>query len=165
MKKTLLFLSFIPLAVSAQADDNTDGISIAGDQVYSYTPYVQTLGFVLSAIIGLVGAFSIYLAYINNAQNIRKKVLTWGCGSLAMLCMTLALPEFFDYQESGLLADAGTGTGGTGNYAGGDKYGQLDTTIPDMSDPRWQDDPRFQQNPPSVPTTGPTRPLQQEGDQ
>ena len=145
MRKTFLLLTLLPLAASAQADAITDGISIAGDQVYSYTPYVQTLGYVLAAIIGLVGAFSIYLGYINNAPDIRKRVLMWGGGSLAMLCMTIGLPQFFNYQESGLLADASSSmtTGGSGSQAGGDTYSTIDTSIPGMGDSRWTNDERY----------------------
>lgn len=159
MKKSFLFLFLLPLAVTAKADGITDGISIAGDHVYSYTPYVQAIGYVLATLIGMVGAFCIYYAYINNSHNIKKQVLSWGCGSLAMLCMTIALPKFFDYQESGLLAQGGgNGVGtGTGSMAGGDRYGQLDTSIPDLSDKRWQADDRFssrpQQGPPPQGTT------------
>lgn len=146
MKKTFLFLALLPLAATAHADGITDGIGMAGDNIYSYTPYIQAIGYVLAAIIGLVGAFSVYTAYINNAQNIQKRMLTWGCGTMAMLCMTIALPKFFDYQESGLLADAGGSTvgGGTGSYTGGDRYGQLDTSIPSLNDGRWIPDGRFQ---------------------
>lgn len=74
-----------------------------------------------------------------------KKVLTWGGSCLTMLCMTLALPTFFEYQESGLGGSGSTSGGGTGDgtFAGGDRYGRLDPTIPDLSDSRWVIDDRF----------------------
>ena len=145
MKKIFLLTAIAFCALPTFADDITDGISIAGDHVYAYTPYVQTLGYALAAIIGIAGAFSVYLAYINNAPNVRKRMLTWGCSSMAMLCMTIALPQFFDYQESGLMADGGSGRfGGTyGNMAGGDSYGTIDTSIPDLNDERWIPDDRY----------------------
>lgn len=143
MRKLLIVASAF-VAVPSFADNVTDAIAISGDHVYSYTPYVQTLGYVLAALIGLVGAFSVYLAYINDSPDVRKRMLTWGCGSLAMLCMTIALPSFFDYQESGLGGSGTTGgSGGTGSYTGGDRYGQIDTSIPDLGDGRWIPDDRF----------------------
>ena len=138
------------LALSASpmfADSITDGISSAGDAAYSYTPYVQAIGFVLACIIGIVGAFSIYYAIANNAPDVRKRILTCGGGCLAMLCMTIALPKFFDYQEglgSNALADNTIGDGrGFGRFVGGDDYGRLIIDIPDLSDPRWRPDPIY----------------------
>ena len=145
MKKIFLLITIAFCGLPTFADDITDGISIAGDHVYAYTPYVQTLGYVLAAIIGIAGAFSVYLAYINNAPNIRKRMITWGCSSMAMLCMTIALPQFFAYQESGLQATTfGSTTGkGSGSQAGGDTYSTIDTSIPGLDDSRWSPDDRY----------------------
>ena len=66
MKKIFMFMSSVFLASPIYADAITDGISTAGDAVYSYTSYVQAFGYVLSCIIGIVGAFVIYYAIANN---------------------------------------------------------------------------------------------------
>ena len=140
MKKIYTFLLFIGVSSVTFADNITDGIAISGDHVYSYTPYVQGVGYVLAAIIGLVGAFAVYTAYIRQSPDVGKRALSWGMGSLAMLCMTIALPQFFNYEESGF---GGNGTtlamnGSTsGSMTGGDKYGNIDTSIPNLSDKRW----------------------------
>lgn len=143
--KKIFFLSIAAsLANRAFADSLTDGIGTAGDAIYSYTPYVQALGYVLACLIGIIGAFAVYYAYINEAHDIKKRMLRWGGGCVAMLSMTIALPNFFNYQESGLLAGNGSSSGtGTGQFAGGDRWGIIDPSIPDMSDPRWQLDERF----------------------
>ena len=99
MKKIFMLMSSVFLASPIYADAITDGISTAGDAVFSYTSYVQAFGYVLSCIIGIVGAFVIYYAIANNEQNIRKRLLMWGGGCVTMLCMTITLPKFFDYQE------------------------------------------------------------------
>lgn len=147
MKKIFLCMMLAMSASPMFADSVTDGISTAGDAAYSYTPYVQAIGFVLACIIGLVGAFSIYYAIANNAPDVRKRILTWGGGCLTMLCMTIALPKFFNYQEglgSNALADNSIGDGrGFGRFVGGDDYGRLIIDIPDLSDPRWQPDPTY----------------------
>ena len=83
------------MANHAFADSITDGLGMAGDTFYSYTPYVQTLGFVLACIIGIAGAFAIYYAIANNDRNVKKRILAWGGSCIAMLCMTIALPKFF----------------------------------------------------------------------
>ena len=140
MRKITLLLFTALTTTHAFADNITDGIAISGDHVYSYTPYVQGIGYVLAAIIGLVGAFSVYTAYIRQSPDVGKRALSWGMGSLAMLCMTIALPQFFKYEESGF---GGNGTtlamnGSTsGSMTGGDKYGNIDTSIPNLSDERW----------------------------
>lgn len=144
MKKTLAVIATSMLANHAFADSITDGIGTAGDAIYSYTPYVQALGYVLASIIGIVAAFVIYYAIANNDRDVKKRILTWGGGCVAMLCMTIALPNFFDYQESGLLADNSSTPGGSlGDFAGGDRWGKIDITIPDLNSPAWQSDPRF----------------------
>lgn len=146
MKKTLTLIMSAFLALPIYADAITDGISDAGDAVYGYTPYVQALGYVLACIVGIVGAFVIYHAIASNAPDVRRRILIWGGGCVTMLCMTIALPKFFDYQEGmggSTLADGGSGTGGHGRYVGGDDYGRLRTDIPDLSDPRWRPDPIY----------------------
>lgn len=70
----------------------------------------------------------------------------WGGGCVTMLCMTIALPKFFDYQEGlsgSTLADGGGGSGGFHRFVGGDDYGRLIIDIPDLSDPRWRPDPIY----------------------
>ena len=145
MKKIFLFIAMASLWSPIYADAITDGISNAGDAAYSYTPYVQAVAFVLACIMGIVGAFVIYYAIANNAPDVKKRILTWGGSCMTMLCMAIALPGFFDYQEglgSGALADAGIGSG-SGRFTGGDNYGRIITEIPDPDDPRWRPDPNF----------------------
>ena len=70
------------MANHAFADSITDGLGMAGDTFYSYTPYVQTLGFVLACIIGIAGAFAIYYAIANNDRNVKKRILAWTTASV-----------------------------------------------------------------------------------
>lgn len=144
MKRILSIIVVLSLSSHVFADSLTDGLSIAGDNIYSYTPYVQILGFVLASIIGIVGAFAVYYAIINDDMNVKKKILTWGGSCVTMLCMTIALPNFFDYQESG-FSSSGNGSLGdyTGHFVGGDRWGKINTTIPSLSDPVWKLDDRF----------------------
>lgn len=144
MKRALSIIGVLSLSSHVFADSLTDGLSIAGDNIYSYTPYVQTLGFVLASVIGIVGAFAVYYAIINDDVNVKKRILTWGGSCVTMLCMTIALPRFFNYQESGI----GTGNSGsigdfTGHFVGGDRWGKINTTIPDLNDPAWKLDERY----------------------
>ena len=149
MKKTLFLICAVLMAQTAFADSITDGIGTAGDAIYGYTPYVQYLGFIIAGIIGIFGAYSVYYAIANEAHDIKKRILRWGGGCVMMLCMSIALPHFFAYQESGLLASNGGGSGFEGyrtgfKFAGGDRYGSIINEIPQPDDPRWTPDPRFQ---------------------
>ena len=47
MKKSLALFGALLLTGHAFADSITNGIGTAGDAIYSYTPYVQALGYVL----------------------------------------------------------------------------------------------------------------------
>jgi hypothetical protein len=148
MKKIFTLAASALMASPIYADAITDGISTAGDAVYGYTSFVQALGYVLACVIGIVGAFVIYHAIVNNEPNIRKRILMWGGGCVTMLCMSIALPQFFDYQEGlggSTLADngIGNGSGGFGRFVGGDDYGRLIIDIPDLGDPRWRPDPIY----------------------
>lgn len=144
MRKTLFLFTAMAMANHAFADGVSDGLGMAGDTFYSYTPYIQTLGFVLTCIIGIVGAFAIYYAIVNDERNVKKRILAWGGSCIAMLCMTIALPKLFNYQETGLLADgSGAMAGSTGQFAGGDRWGRIDVSIPGLDDPVWMPDNRF----------------------
>jgi len=97
--------------------------------------------------------FMVMTAMMLSASPIYADSITDGIGSAGdavysytpvMVCMTIALPQFFNYQESGLLADnSGSGTTGTGSMAGGDRWGTIDPTIPNLRDPIWSLDDRF----------------------
>ena len=146
MRKTFLFVGTVLLSQSVFADSITDGIGAAGDAIYSYTPYVQYICYILAGVIGIVGAYSVYYAIANEARDIQKRIIRWGGGCLTMLCMSIALPSFFNYQQSGTLSGGGNGGMGTGTgdrFIGGDHYSELLVDIPVMSDPRWQLDPRY----------------------
>ena len=96
MKKIFMLIASVFLASPIYADAITDGISSAGDAVYSYTTYVQALGYVLASIIGIVGAFVIYYAIVNTEQNIRKRHMMWAGGRVTTLCTTIASPRLYN---------------------------------------------------------------------
>ena len=74
MKKVITLLLVLSPTL-ALADGITNGLGIAGDSIYKYTPAVQSLGYVIACIIGIVGAFSIYYAIQNNDPHTRKRFL------------------------------------------------------------------------------------------
>ena len=69
-----------------------------------------------------------------------------------MVAMSISLPQFFAYKESGLIAgNQGTGgTGGTGSQVGGDNYDDIITDIQPMNHPSWKPDPQFPTKPGDV---------------
>lgn len=90
MKKSLALFGALLLTGHAFADSITDGIGTAGDAIYSYTPYVQALGYVLAGIIGIIASFVIYYVIANNERDVKKRILTWGGACVTMLSMTIA---------------------------------------------------------------------------
>lgn len=150
MKKIFVLMGLVLSTRPIFADSITDAMSMAGDEVYSYTPVVQVLCLIIVCIIGIVGAFSIYSSIANHEPGIQKKILRWGTGSLAMVCMTLALPKFFNYQE-GAGGAGGSTDGGLTDLSGWHRGnggttipgGTIITVIPDLSDSRWTLDPTY----------------------
>lgn len=150
MNKSLIYRScwssvaLLCVSATARADSIYDGISDAGNAIYGYLPFVQSLGYTLTCIIGLLGAFVIFYRIQNADRNIKKSILAWGGSALAMLCMTIAHPEFFGYEGSGSGSGGGMeGVSGDGSLAGGDTYGKIDTEIPGLTDTRWTYDSRY----------------------
>lgn len=145
MKKTIL-LALLLLPSAAFADGITDGMGIAGDTIFKYTPAVRSLGFALACIIGVIAAFSIYYAIQNNDPNTKKKIITYAGSCFTILSMSYALPQFFNYQESGLIAQNPSGNNSSssnGNFIGGDDYDDIITDIPPLNNPNWHPDPNF----------------------
>lgn len=136
MKRTIYILVAFTFTLPTKADSIIDGISIAGDSIYGYTSYVQILGLIISVIVGLIGAFSIFYAIQKDDPNVKKKLIIWGASTVGCLTMTLSIPNFFGYQESGLTSEVGSHFG-DGTHAGGDTYGTIITRIPPLSDPSW----------------------------
>lgn len=135
-----LSLFFLPV-LSVSADSITDGLGWAGDSIYGYIPYVQAIGFVLSAIVGTIGAFAIYYAIIKDDRNAKNKIIYWGTGTIACLTMSISLPNFFAYQESGYSGIEGGMA--DGSMAGGDNYGTIMTEIPSITSSSWAPDIRY----------------------
>lgn len=74
-----------------------------------------------------------------------KKILTYAGSCFTMVAMSISLPQFFAYKESGLIAgnqETG-GNGGTGSQVGGDNYDDIITDIPPMNHPSWKPNPQF----------------------
>lgn len=144
--KKLFILILMLFPTIAFADTVTDGMGIAGDSIYKYTPVVRSLCYTIACIIGIISAFSIYYAIQNNDPNTKKKIITYGGSCITMVCMAIALPQFFNYQESGLIAGNQGGVdsnGSNGNFAGGDNYDDIITDIPSLDNPNWRPDPQF----------------------
>ena len=140
--KIILALSaFISMTMPIRADSITDGIADAGNAIHGYLPLAQAFGYAVTCIFGLFGALVIFHKIQSSAPDIRKHILAW-CGSaVTMLCLTIALPQFFDYHESG---GYGVGGGyGDGSMSGGDSYGTIMTDIPGITSSKWAPDIRY----------------------
>ncbi len=127
-----IFLSILfPAALSAQ-EAGLQGITSTTEGVGNYIPVVQGLCFVIAAAIGIAG--SVYAYYqVQKGEQPEKYVVGTVGSAMTFVVMALFLPQFFGYTSSpseGLIAQNGGG--------GGDSTSAIDTSIPDMDDPRWQ---------------------------
>jgi len=142
--RTILALSaYIFVTMPIRADSISNGMSDAGNAIYGYLPLVQALGYAITCIVGLIGAFVIYQKFHSSAPDIQKHILYWGGSAITMLCMTIALPQFFGYNGSDGASGGYTGTGGGTGQTGGDNYGTIVTDIPGLTDSRWVADGNY----------------------
>src|SRR5574344_1108714 len=81
--------------------------------VASYLPYVTGLCYAIASIICLAGALEIYFAYINEAQDVKKR--TFAC--VFFVASAHGLPAFFGLKNSSLSS------------GGLDYWGMLDGNI------------------------------------
>ena len=63
--------------------------------VANYLPYVTGLCYAIASIICLAGAMEIYFAYINEAQDVKKRILRVTFACVFFVASAHALPAFF----------------------------------------------------------------------
>jgi hypothetical protein len=148
MKKIFVLSVLTTITSVAFADTGTAGISDAADGVVTYMPYVRALCYAVAAIIAVVGAVAVYYTMQTNPQNTAKRISMTVGSALTLVCLSLALPQFFGVDGSvsgGSSSSTGSSTSGTSGSSNGflasDKGGisqsGIITTVPTLADRNW----------------------------
>ena len=88
----LIVFGFVSTIANAQA---TGAIHTAAEDIQKYQKPVQELMYAIAAVIGIVGAFSVYFKMQNGDQDVKKTVMMTIGGCVAFIAMSEALPMFF----------------------------------------------------------------------
>ncbi len=88
----LIVFGFVSTIAKAQA---TGAIHTAAEDIQKYQKPVQELMYAIAAVIGIVGAFSVYFKMQNGDQDVKKTIMMTIGGCIAMVAMATALPAFF----------------------------------------------------------------------
>ena len=144
-----LGLSASTLTVFADNAVGIESVSGTADGISIYMPAVRVLCFSLAAVIAIVGCYYAYYQ-VQQGQETKKTLLVTFGSALCFCVMAMALPSFFGYDDTGsfspMIAENSSGVAGyesTGSSLSSDVQGvpsgTIDTSIPDMDNPAWQE--------------------------
>ena len=91
----LIAFGFVCTIANAQTDAGSGAISTAAQTIRRYQQPVQNLMYAIAAVIGIVGAFSVYFKMQNGDQDVKKTIMMTVGGCIAMVALATALPAFF----------------------------------------------------------------------
>lgn len=91
----LIAFGFVCTIAKAQTDAGSGAISTAAQTISRYQEPVQKLMYAIAAVIGIIGAFSVYFKMQNGDQDVKKTIMLTIGGCVAFIAMSEALPMFF----------------------------------------------------------------------
>ncbi len=97
-KRSALLLAFGFVCTIADAQNYGVGqaaISDAAQGIAKYQDSVQKLVYAIAAVVGIVGAFSVYFKMQNGDQDVKKSVMMTVGGCIALIALASAIPAFF----------------------------------------------------------------------
>lgn len=150
MRKLVLFFVVIQAASSFAAP--LESFTEVTKGIATYLPFVKMLVYILAALVGIAGGvFAAFIKMQDENANVKPYIVGTAASCFVLIASAVALPQFFGYDADGgggqLIASLPqTGSGGSGNTSdyNGINGDYIKTEIPDLSDPRWQNDPRYQ---------------------
>ena len=98
IKRSALLLAFGFVCTIADAQNYGAGsgaISDAASQIAKYQESVKNLVYAIAAVVGIVGAFSVYFKMQNGDQDVKKTVMMTVGGCIALIALATAIPAFF----------------------------------------------------------------------
>lgn len=91
----LIAFGFVCTIAKAQTDAGSGAISTAAQTISRYQEPVQKLMYAIAAVIGIIGAFSVYFKMQNGDTDVKKTIMMTVGGCIAMVALATALPAFF----------------------------------------------------------------------
>ena len=98
VKCAALLIAFGFVCTIAEAQNYSVGqaaISEAAQGIAKYQESVQKLVYAIAAVVGIVGAFSVYFKMQNGDQDVKKAVMMTVGGCIALIALATAIPTFF----------------------------------------------------------------------
>lgn len=92
----IAFCTFNTFAVGADS-----AFEKVTSEIQGYIKPVQSLIYVIAAVISLVGAFNIYHKMTNGDQDVKKTIMLTIGGCIALVALSTALPTFFGHTSTG----------------------------------------------------------------
>tara|TARA_R110000868_G_scaffold31722_2_gene116178 strand:- start:52831 stop:53145 length:315 start_codon:yes stop_codon:yes gene_type:complete len=93
-KKNLAFaVAFLAFAVG-QAQ-GVEGINAADTEIRGYVESIGNLVLAIGAVVGLIGAIRVYIAWNNGDQDVTKKIMGWLGACLFLVLSGAVITAFF----------------------------------------------------------------------
>ena len=94
-KKVFMLLVMFTICLPMMADvTGATGFQEATTTIRGYIPFVEKLIYAIAALVGLMGAASIYIKMNNGDQDIKKSLMMTIGGCVALVALAKALPAF-----------------------------------------------------------------------
>lgn len=94
-QKKVLALGITLLAVAIGQAQGVEGINAADAEVRTYVEAVGNLILGIGAVVGLIGAVRVYIAWNNGDQDVTKKIMGWLGACLFLVLSGAVITAFF----------------------------------------------------------------------
>lgn len=95
-KKAFMLLIMFTICLPMMADtEGLTGFQRATQIIRDYEGPVKSVIYAIAALVGLMGAASIYIKMNNGDQDIKKSLMMTIGGCVALICLAQAIPAFF----------------------------------------------------------------------
>ena len=95
MKKWLMGLNLMAMAIGAKAQDANAGINEANTQVRSYFAAGTNLMYPIGAVVGLIGAVKVYQKWNSGDPDTGKVAAAWFGSCVFLVVVATVLRSFF----------------------------------------------------------------------
>ena len=95
-QKAFMLLIMFTICLPMMADtEGLTGFQRATQIIRDYEGPVKSVIYAIAALVGLMGAASIYIKMNNGDQDIKKSLMMTIGGCVALICLAQAIPAFF----------------------------------------------------------------------
>jgi phage-related minor tail protein len=95
--KSLLILGLVltTQVVFAQAGDGGAGIAKASSMITGYLPAIQKLVYAIGAVVGFIGAITVYSKWNSGDQDTQKAAVKWFGSMIFLVIVGVVIGAFF----------------------------------------------------------------------